>query len=66
MHVQGHVRIVKVSYELQKLTGGVAREAIRVATSNSRVYYNENEVWAWNLGLVLGEKRRETDKTREI
>ena len=35
---------VEVSYELPKLTGGVAREAIRVATSNSRVRYEENEV----------------------
>ena len=39
-------RTVEVSYELPKLTGGVARKAIRVATSNSRVHYEENEVRA--------------------
>ena len=61
MHAQGHMRTAEVSYELRKLTGGVAREAIRVTTSNSRVHYKENEVWAQHLGACPG--RREERQT---
>ena len=46
MRAHAQAQTAEVSYKLQKLTGGVAREAIRVATSNSRVHYEENEVWA--------------------